>query len=263
MSADLFTIDSLLLCLYNEMADTTILLPGDPIDSSLIPTSQKRRIGHGLKQDLGTGEFTSTIAGCLDVDFRKKSANIAVPHARYIPRNGDLVIAQVRTGSQDFFYLYINHYSTQAILPHLAFEGATKKTRPQLKPGDLVYAKVVSAIKNMEVELSCVNPSTGKAEPDGLGPLTGGMLFEVSTGFADRLLKKQGVNCMDELGARLAGGFEIAVGRNGKVWVDCPEAGVKGILAVGKCLKEADGGKLQEAEQKKLVNRVLREMGNG
>lgn len=245
------------------MSETIVLLPGDVIEETAVPTSQKRRIGVGFKQDIKTNEFTSTVAGTLDVDFRKKSARVAIPHSRYIPRPGDLVIAQVRSGAQEFFFLYINHYSPQAILPHLAFEGATKKTRPQLKPGDLVYAKVVSANKNMEVEVSCVNPSTGKAEPDGLGPLTGGMLFDVSTGLAERLLKKQGVNVMEELGSRIPGGFEVAVGKNGKVWVDCPEAGAKGILAVGKALTQTDDGNLQEKEQKKIVNRLIHEMGSG
>lgn len=245
------------------MSETVIVLPGDAIETSSIPTSQKRRIGQGLKQDVQTKDFTSTIAGTLDVDFRKRSAKIIAPNARYVPRAGDLVIAQIRSGAQEFFFLHINHHSPQAILPYLAFEGATKKTRPQLKPGDLVYAKVVSANKNMEVELSCVNPSTGKAEPDGLGPLTGGMLFDVSTGLAERLLSKQGVNVMDELGGKIPGGFEIAVGKNGKVWVDCPEAGAKGIITVGKCLRQTDEGVLQEKEQKKLVNRTITEMGAG
>ena len=113
--------------------------------------------------------------------------------------------------------------------------------------------------------MSCVNPDTGKSEPEGLGPLTGGMLFDISCGFAERLQKKQGVTVMEELGGQLRGGFELAVGRNGRVWVDCPDAGagIKGVIAVGKCLKETDAGSLREKEQKKLVTRVLTEMGLG
>ena len=157
--------------------------------------------------------------------------------------------------------VYINAHSQQAFLPQLAFEGATKKTRPQLKPNDLVYAKVVFAQKNMEIELSCVNPSTGKAEPDGLGPLTGGMVFDVSIGLADRMLKRDGVEFLEELGAKLPGGFEICVGKNGRVWVDCPDAGVRGVCAVGRCLTEIDQGLLPPKEQKKLVNKIISEVG--
>ncbi len=240
-----------------------IFLPGDKISANQVPTSQKRKIGHGLKQEPESNDFTATIGGLLDVDYRKKTAQITTPDARYIPKAGDLVIAQVRLSTMDYFHLYINAYSPQAILPQLAFEGATKKTRPQLKSNDLVYAKVVSAQKNMEIELSCVNPSTGKAEPDGLGPLTGGMVFEVSLGLAERLLKKKDVVAMEELGSRLQGGFEIAVGKNGKVWVDCPEAGVKGVCAVGRCLREIDENELKEKEQKKLVNKIMNDLERG
>lgn len=246
-----------------EMTTTQILIPGDQVSSSQIPTSQKRKIGHGLHQDPVSHTFTSTIGGLLEVDYRKKNAHISTPDARYIPKAGDLVIAQFRASTMDYFHLYINSHSPQAILPQLAFEGATKKTRPQLKPNDLVYAKVVSAQKNVEIELSCVNPSTGKAEPDGLGPLTGGMVFDVSPGLADRLLKKHCVVALEELGLKIQGGFEIAVGKNGKVWVDCPEAGVKGICAVGRCLRDMDESELREKEQKKLVNKIMVELERG
>jgi len=243
--------------------DATILLPGDNVDLTSLPPTGKRRIGSGLKPGIKTDNYTSTIAGKLQVDYKKRSAQINTPNSRYVPRAGDLVIAQVSRSSADFFHLYLNPHSPQAFLPQLAFEGATKKTRPMLKPNDVVYAKVVSAQKNMEVELTCVNPSTGKSEPDGLGPLNGGMVFEISTGLAERLLRKQGIVVLDELGGKLQGGFEVAVGKNGKIWVDCPDAGVRGICAIGKCLKETDEGNLQEKEQKKLVSRVAAEMGLG
>lgn len=245
------------------MATVEVYLPGDPIPANQIPTSQKRKIGHGLRQEAESGNFVSTIAGPIDVDYRKKSVRISTPDARYIPKAGDLVIAQFRASSADFFHLYITSYGQQAILPQLAFEGATKKTRPQLKSNDAVYAKVLSASKNMEIELTCVNPSTGKSEPDGLGKLNGGMVFDISPGLAERLLKKQCVTALDELGSKLPGGFEIAVGRNGKVWVDCPESGVRGICAVGKCLHEMDENELQEKEQKKLANKIITELQRG
>ncbi|KAK5054632.1 hypothetical protein LTR84_001523 [Exophiala bonariae] len=245
------------------MAAVEVYLPGDTVDTSQLPTSQKRKIGAGLHQEAGTGDFMSTIGGFVDVDFRKKSARISTPDARYIPKAGDLVIAQLRASSMDYFHLYINSHSQQAVLHQLAFEGATKKTRPQLKPNDVVYAKVVAAPKNMEIELTCVNPSTGKSEPDGLGKLNGGMVFDVSPGLAERLLRKNGVIALDELGSKLPGGFEIAVGRNGKVWVECPEAGVRGVCAVGKCLREIDENELKEKEQKKLVNKIITELQRG
>ena len=87
------------------------------------------------------------------------------------------------------------------------------------------------------------------------------MVFEVSTGLAERLLRKQGVVVLSELGEKLQGGFEVAVGKNGKVWVDCPAGGVKAVIAIGRCLQETDEKTLTEHEQKKLVNRMVSEMG--
>ena len=136
-----------------------------------------------------------------------------------------------------------------------------------LKTGDLVYAKVTLAKRGMELELSCVNPGSGKAE-GGMGPLNGGTVWDVSSGFAERLLdrKNGGVVVLEVLGEKLRGGFEVAVGRNGRVWVDCPGnegvgAGIKGMVAVGRCLKLADDGGLTEKEQRRCVGRVLSELG--
>jgi exosome complex component RRP40 len=241
----------------------TTLLPGDEVEASQLPQAQKRRLGAGLKQDPFSSTVVAAAAGLLQVDQKKRTAQIATSHSRYVPHAGDLVIAQVHHSSMDFFHLSLAPHTPQAILPQLSFEGATKKTRPQLKANDLVYAKVTAAQKNMEVELSCVNPSTGKSEPDGLGPLNGGMVFDISTGLAARILKKEGVVVLEELGEKLQGGFEVAVGKNGKVWVDCPEGGVKGICAVGRCLQETDRSSLTEKEQRKLVTRVINEMGLG
>ena len=66
----------------------------------------------------------------------------------------------------------------------LAFEGATKRNRPNLAIGALVYARVMLAVRDMEPELECVNPSTGKA--DGFGLLTGGFVVQCSIGMSRR-----------------------------------------------------------------------------
>lgn len=245
------------------MAETLVVLPGDTIETSYLPTAQKRKIGNGIAQPYGTNDFVSTIAGRLDVDQKKKSAFISTPRARYTPRAGDSVIAQVRGASFETFHLNINAYSPQAILSHFAFEGASKKTRPQLKNGDLVYAKIAFCQKNMEIELTCVNPDTGKA--DGLGPLNEGMVFDVSLELANRLLRKQLTGVFDELGSRVPGGFELVVGRNGRVWVDCAEAGARGAVAIGRLLEALDqyDAPTSDKEQKKLINRIVRELELG
>ena len=243
------------------------VLPGDSIPvSSLLPNTQTPRLGAGLLNDASTSTTFTSLGGTLTTNPKKRTIAVSHPHARYVPATNDLVIAQFHHSSNDYFHVSLNPHYPFAILGQLAFENVSKKTRPQLKPGDLVYAKVISASRNMEVEVTCVNPTTGKAAPEGLGVLNGGMVWDVSTGFAERLLKREGVILLDELGGRIQGGkggFEVAVGKNGRVWVDCGEEGVKSCLAVGRCLQEADEKSLNEKEQKKLVTRVLAEMGLG
>lgn len=268
------------------MTSPLVLLPSDGISPDYLPvtSSAPLRLGSGVRllseQSQPSNQVISaTQAGLLSTDPRRNAVSIlSFPNHRYIPTPNDLVVAQVHHSSADYFHCMITPQTPHALLAQLAFEGASKKTRPMLKQGDLVYARVLSTgiSAGAEVELTCVNPATGKAEPGGLGPLTGGMVFDVSMGLAARLTRASsskaehdegvaGLVVLDELGAKLEnlGGFEIAVGRNGKIWVDCSNAGdsaIKATVAVGRCLHAVDEGNLSAGEQRKLVTRTLREM---
>ena len=122
-----------------------------------------------------------------------------------------------------------------------------------------MYARVSLAHKHIEPELECVHPSTGKA--DGMGELKDGMLFDISLGLARRLMivktKEEGrVAVLDEFGDKGVR-FEIAVGRNGKVWVKSESA--KMTVTVGRALMETDEKRLSLGEQEKLVKRLLKD----
>lgn len=169
------------------------------------------------------------------------------------------MIGQVHHTSADFYHVSLNPHQPFALLPQLSFELATKKNRPNLQPGQLVYARVALANKHMDPELECVSASTGKAE--GLGPLKDGTVFNVSLGLCRRLLMVKGggvevLNMLAEEGLV----FETAVGRNGKVWVNSDS--VKTVVVVGRALLEVDeaGGGFGVDQQKRLVRRLLREM---
>jgi len=172
----------------------------------------------------------------------------------------DLVIATIHHSATDFYYASITDYSANATLPNLSFEGASRKSRPQLAPGALVYARITLANKHMDPELECVSASTGKS--DGLGPLIGGMVFPVSLVMARRLmLPKPGdqgqLVLLEELGG--AGvSFEIAVGRNGKVWVD--SKGVKSTLAIGKMIQRTDQEGWIVEKQRIMARRLAKEI---
>jgi exosome complex component RRP40 len=179
---------------------------------------------------------------------------------QYLPTAGDVIIGMVHHSAAEMYYVTITDYYPNAILPHLAFEMATKKSRPVLSAGALVYARVAAANKHMDAELECVSANTGKS--DGLGPLTGGMLFTISLGMARRLLMPRSAAegqlvVLDELEAAGAA-FETAVGRNGKVWVDSES--VKTVVAVGRALTETDEKNLGVDMQKKLVRRIIKDL---
>ncbi|KAF2999516.1 exosome non-catalytic core subunit rrp40 [Neopestalotiopsis sp. 37M] len=243
--------------------ERVVVLPGDNIDPSLIPTHPKYplRLGPGLRH-IPPSEIVPTIAGQLVTDRKKNSIWVESSGGRYTPAVGDLVIGKVDKGAQDLYYVNLADYTSNATLPHLAFEMATKKTRPQLASGALVYARVSLANRHMDPELECVSATTGKA--DGLGPLTGGMLYDISLGMARRLLMRKSleegqVAVLEELGA--AGlAFETAVGRNGKMWVNSES--VKTILVVGRAVKETDEKALSVEQQKKFVRKLIKEMSS-
>lgn len=142
-------------------------------------------------------------------------------------------------------------------MPALAFEGATRRSRPSLRPGDAVYCRVSSAASaHVEAELTCVDETSGRAS--GLGPLGRGLVVDVTTAHARALLaamaaasgggggkrkkkkeeeEQKGADASSStsssttkaipgaqspiVAALAATGlpFEVAVGSNGRVWV--------------------------------------------
>jgi exosome complex component RRP40 len=130
-----------------------------------------------------------------------------------------------------------------------------------LKSGDLVYARVCSApskyLDAVELECFVVSPTTGVTDT-GLGPLKGGTVVDISLGFARRLMlgsKKGGVVVLEVLGERV--GFEVAIGRNGRVWIGGEDVAV--LAVVGRVLREVDERALDEKGQRECVARLLRQ----
>ncbi|KAI5364586.1 Putative exosome complex RNA-binding protein 1/RRP40/RRP4 [Septoria linicola] len=237
---------------------STVLLPGDAIPSELLPKSKKGTLTLGPHlRHLPPSTLLSTSSGTLQVDHKKSALWLEHPNGRYLPAVNDLVIAQIHHSSTDTYHCSLTPHTPYALLGQLAFEGASKKTRPQLKSGDLVYARVSKASKWEDTEIECVNSNTGKGE--GMGPLTGGMMFNVSAGFARRLMlgaKKGGIVVLDVVGEKVK--FEVAVGRNGRVWID--SGSVKETVAIGRLLVSADEQGWEEEKQRSEVKRILREI---
>lgn len=172
------------------------------------------------------------------------------------------MITTVLRSAAEQFLLQITPHSPPVVLNHLSFENVSRKTRPQFATGTTVYARVLTTDKYLDTELACVNPSTGKAE--GMGELKDGMVFDISQSMAHRLLLKKvkeqgGVVVLDMLAEKLH--FEIAVGVNGRIWVDGDS--VKEILLVGRAIQDVDENDLNIDKQRKLVMKLLKGIGKG
>jgi exosome complex component RRP40 len=239
------------------MSSTVFVLPGQELSPDQLPSQNTTRtltLGPGLRH-IPPVTIVATQAGELCTDSKKNAIWIENLGGRYLPHAGELVVAVVQRSSADLYHCTLTPHTPSVLLGQLAFEGATKKTRPQLNTGALVYARVSKADKWSDVEIECVNPATGKS--DGLGPLKAGMLFDVSPAFARRLMMgagKGGVVLLEEIGEKVR--FEVAVGRNGKVWVD--SSTIAETVAIGRCLTETDEKDLDLQAQKKLVNKMVK-----
>ncbi|XP_077331398.1 exosome complex component RRP40 [Lithobates pipiens] len=132
---------------------------------------------------------------------------------RYVPVKGDHVIGIVTTKAGDIFKLDVGG-SDQASLSFLAFEGATKKNRPNVKVGDVVYGQFIVANKDMEPELACIDGS-GKANGKGVIGQDG-FMFKVTLGLVRKLLTPQN-DIVQEL--MNAFPFEMVIGMNGRIWI--------------------------------------------
>ncbi|KAF1344911.1 hypothetical protein BDV97DRAFT_373265 [Delphinella strobiligena] len=239
------------------MASPTVVLPGQELRPDQLPQTSSNRtltLGPGLRY-IPPSTILTTTAGELCTDPRKNALWIETLNSgRYLPSVGDLVIATIHHSSTDTYHCLLTPHTPTVLLGQLSFEGATKKTRPQLLSGNLVYARVSKADKWSDVEIECVNPSTGKS--DGMGPLKGGMLFEVSIAFSRRLMMsagKGGLVLLEEIGEKIR--FEVAVGRNGRVWVDAGSIGE--VVKIGTILRQTDEQGLDVNAQKKLVKKSL------
>ncbi|XP_030341523.1 exosome complex component RRP40 isoform X1 [Strigops habroptila] len=135
------------------------------------------------------------------------------PRLQYVPIKGDHVIGIVTAKAGDVFKLDVGG-SEQASLSYLAFEGATKRNRPNVQVGDLIYGQFVVANKDMEPEMVCID-SSGRSS--GMGIIgQDGFLFKVSLGLIRKLLAPKS-EIIQELSQLYP--FELVLGMNGRIWV--------------------------------------------
>ncbi|THD27776.1 Exosome complex exonuclease RRP40 [Fasciola hepatica] len=140
---------------------------------------------------------------------------------------GDRVVGVVTRKAGEYYMVDIG-CSSSASLGYLSFEGASKKNRPDLNIGDVVYAMVTQADRDLEVELSCVDESgrasgmgiLGRHEPGTVGNaggMAGGVMLHCTPELVRRLGNPEQFPLLNLLAKSFP--FEVCLGANGRIWL--------------------------------------------
>ncbi|KAK3860791.1 hypothetical protein Pcinc_033177 [Petrolisthes cinctipes] len=193
------------------MKEMNVVLPGDRIPQ-LDPEAHKDTvfIGPGLRCQEGV--VYATRSGHLRI-ANKKLYYIDSHQKRYIPQQGEYVIGIITKKKGDNYLINIaaNEYAT---LSDLLFENNARKARTNLRPGDLIFGKLLVASKDKEPELvsiDIVNNTVGISSlPES------GILFHVPLHVA-RLIANPGNTMLKIIAKKIE--YTIVVGYNGRVWL--------------------------------------------
>ena len=208
------------------------VLPGDPIALSSLPSpldaSSSITLGPGLHYDKDTDTFTSHSSGHVRepssltyyVDGHRPAASSL--------STGDLVLG-IAVRRQLESILVDFGYNELASLSLYDFEGSTKRTKPNIDRGDVIYGRLTLE-GECQPRISCVNDD-GKS--DGMGVLhENGYLFDIPIDVANDLIDHH--DLLKELGNEIP--YEIAIGANGRVWVRATTT--RTMIALRKVLLE-------------------------
>ena len=217
--------------MVEDVNENTTVFPGEVI-KDVKAVKGVTILGPGLKRNEDPPN-TLRITRAGKLQFKPPNIYwVSHNHKRYIPKRGDLVVGIIVKKAGDSLRIDIGS-GEYASLSMLAFEGATKKQKPDVQVGDVIYGKLLNAHREMEPELVCVDSyfKAGK-----MGPLSNdGFVFTVSLGLVHRLLDPEN-SILTALGKVFP--YEIAVGMNGKVWVN--GRNTKEVLTVLRCLETAE-----------------------
>lgn len=188
---------------------------------------------------------------------------------RYIPAKNDSVIGVVQTKTMDLFWVDINAsepagrltnctiilelipLSTILALSYLAFEGATKKNRPEVNVGDLVYCKVVLANPDLEPELVCVDSTGKKGKLGQLGD--DGLMFPCSINLVRKILNEK-CSLLHLLSKETP--YELAAGINGRIWINTKS--LRATVLLRRTLLEAEHTPYED--MRKLVDKFTTQL---
>jgi len=205
-----------------------VVLPGDDVTNHVTGNDQRISPKLGLGLRLKNNRVLATCAGRL-LQRSNNTYYVQQNIRRYRPQVEDRVLGIVEDrvasddGGGDVYRVNIGA-SHPALLSNLSFEGATKRNKPNLQTGMLLYARVQSAPDAMDPTLSCqLGPHDGgisrkdwMTNEGAYGEMKGGTATKISLGLARELLDPKNV-VLYELGKSLA--FEVCIGVNGFIWI--------------------------------------------
>ncbi|XP_012055894.1 PREDICTED: exosome complex component RRP40 [Atta cephalotes] len=232
-----------------EISVGDVVMPGDSLTNITSFKKENKNekeiviLGPGLRRE------DDAVLICKAGVLRKREPAVYYVDSyqkRYIPSRGENIVGIVTQKSGDIYKVDIGG-SEQATLSYLAFEGATKKNRPDIQIGDLVYGKLLVASKDMEPELVCVD-SHGKENE--LGMLSSdGMMFTCSLSLIRKLLNPE-CPLFRLLGRNQA--YELAAGMNGRIWIKARS--IQETIAVANAILAAEF--MVPSEMQKLCSKI-------
>nr|CAH8870180.1 unnamed protein product [Trichobilharzia regenti] len=118
--------------------------------------------------------------------------------------------------------------ATPATIKYQSFEGSSKKNRPDIHAGDVIFAMIKRADRDLEVELSCVDEAgkacgmgiLGRYEPGTVGNAggrPGGVLLHCTQDLIRRLGDQKVFPLLQLLSKVFP--FEVFIGVNGRIWL--------------------------------------------
>ncbi|KAL7579475.1 hypothetical protein ACA910_007858 [Epithemia clementina (nom. ined.)] len=237
-------------------SDLIFVLPGDDISSHIVQQvgeKDKIMLGTGLRRSTTTNNnhVYATLSGCLQYQCRSsggggggKNKPSIKKHVYWIRSSNSarqvqvqdrvVGIVQERVGPDgaggEYYRVSLGAETRMtAVLSNLSFEGATKRNKPNLEPGQVLYARIAEYVPCLEPVLSCqLGPndnSSIKAKDwmtnEGVyGILQGGTVFPVTLGLARVLLSSSAGGLWESVTRHpLTSKFEIAIGVNGLIWI--------------------------------------------
>jgi exosome complex component RRP40 len=232
-----------------------------------------------------------TISGYLhynDIQNTLTTATHRIDH-HYIPCMDDLILCTIIDRLTDYYICDIHTY-VRGYLPVTAFNGATKRHKPQCHTGDILYCRVKDIQMNSTsyIELTCVDTTVSYDWMSAeciLGKLQNGYIIgkenELSVSYTRQLYyassnssddtitnsttvttQKQknrttsrSSNILEWLGERV--GYEICIGMNGMIWLDTSSPTHTIILANLLIRTQWMSKKQQKQEVEKFFKKTL------